>query len=76
MLGLANRIEVGQESELTSKLNLLLDIDSLSQKFQRRRQKMLADKIDVTAFMVWFIENYPKSAKTMQKNPDYQLKFK
>lgn len=30
---------------------------------------MLSDKIDVTAFMVWFIENYPKSAKIMKENP-------
>ncbi len=31
---------------------------------------MLADKIDVTAFMVWFVENYPASVKVMQENPD------
>jgi len=37
---------------------------------------MLADKIDVTAFFVWFIENYPDSAKIMKENPDYQYKFK
>lgn len=44
--------------------------------FNERRQKMLADKIDVTAFMVWFIENYPESAKIMKENPDYQYNFK
>ena len=36
---------------------------------------MLKEKIDVTAFMVWFIENYPESAKIMKENPDYQLRF-
>jgi len=40
------------------------------------RQKMLKDKIDVTAFMVWLIKNYPKSAKIMRENPDYQERFK
>lgn len=40
------------------------------------RQKMLSEKIDVTAFMVWFIENYPNSAKIMKENPDYQYNFK
>ena len=30
---------------------------------------MLEDKIDVTAFIVWFIENYPGSVKIMKDNP-------
>ena len=69
-------IKVGQESELISKLSRLLDIDNLSQEFQRRRQKMLADKIDVTGFLVWFLKNYPESAKIMKENPEYQWKPK
>lgn len=40
-----------------------------------RRKKMLKDKIDVTEFLVWFIENYPKSVNVMKENPDYQLNF-
>ena len=41
-----------------------------------KRNKLLADHIDVTAFLVWFIENYPDSIKTMKENPDLQYKFK
>jgi len=37
---------------------------------------MLSDKIDVTAFMVWFVENYPESAKIMKENPEYQWSFR
>jgi len=37
---------------------------------------MLSGKIDVTAFMVWFIEIYPKSAYVMKVNLDYQNRFK
>jgi hypothetical protein len=37
---------------------------------------MLTDKIDVTAFMVWFIENYPESARIVERNPAYQFRFK
>ena len=37
---------------------------------------MLAYKIDITAFLVWFVENYPVSAKIMKENPDYQNRFK
>ncbi len=54
----------------------LLKTPNLKRKFQTRRQKMLADKIDVTAFMVWFIENYPRSFQVMKENPNYQDKFK
>jgi len=44
--------------------------------FKVRSEKLLSDKIDVTAFMVWFVENYPQSFRTMKEDPDYQLKFK
>jgi uncharacterized protein len=54
----------------------LLQTPNIKNEFQLRREKMLADKIDVTAFMVWFIENYPESKKIMKKNPDYQFNFR
>ncbi len=37
--------------------------------------KMKAYKIDVTAFMVWFIKNYPESKTILDENPDYQYNF-
>jgi uncharacterized protein len=37
---------------------------------------MLKQTIDVTAFMVWLVENYPASFKTMKENPQYQERFK
>ena len=54
----------------------LLKEEKIREEFQQRRQTMLADKIDVTAFFVWFIENYPESALIMKENPDYQYRFK
>lgn len=62
--------------KLFSKLDELLSIQNLKEDFQLRRKKMLADKIDVTVFLVWFIENYPESVKIMKENPDYQYRFK
>ncbi|MEM7486572.1 MAG: DUF354 domain-containing protein [Bacteroidota bacterium] len=44
--------------------------------FSDRREKLLADKIDITALMVWFVENYPESKRIMVQNPDYQYNFK
>jgi len=54
----------------------LLNVPNLKQEWQNRRKKMLEDKIDVTAFMVWFIENYPQGVKIMKENPNYQLNFR
>lgn len=54
----------------------LLVEKELKQEWQAKRNKMLNDKIDVTAFLVWFIENYPQSAKIMKENPNYQYNFK
>jgi uncharacterized protein len=44
--------------------------------FEKRRRKMLTEKIDLTAFIVWLIENYPESIKSMKENPEYQYNFK
>lgn len=61
---------------MIGKIKELLEIRNIKEEWQLRRQKMLADKIDVTAFWVWFIENYPTSTKVMKENPNYQYKFK
>lgn len=53
----------------------LLKLSNIKKEWQQKRDKMLADKIDVTAFMVWFIENYPDSKKIMKENSDYQYNF-
>jgi uncharacterized protein len=42
---------------------------------EARRVAVLASKIDVTAFMVWLIENYPQSADLLKENPANQDRF-
>jgi hypothetical protein len=74
--GLTIGIPAENEAHLLTKMEELLSIENLRDEFQSRRQKMLADKIDVTAFMVWFIEYYPDSIRVMKENPDYQYRFK
>jgi len=41
-----------------------------------KRKKLLHDKIDVSAFITWFVKNYPDSHVIMKENPDFQNKFK
>ena len=36
----------------------LLQQPNLKKEWKERSERMLADKIDVTAFLVWFVENY------------------
>ena len=50
-----------------AKIEELLALPDLKAIWQDRRENMLKDKIDVTAFFVWFIENYPGSAKEMRE---------
>ncbi len=61
---------------LFDKVNEWLNVSDLQEVFQLRRQKMLSEKIDVTAFFTWFIENYPESRHIMRESPEFQLRFK
>lgn len=58
------------------KINDLLSMPNLRKEWQQRRQKLLEDKIDVTAFLVWFVENYPKSISEFNSNPKIQYQFR
>jgi len=56
---------------------LIQDISNIERDIYRvRRDKMLKEKIDVSAFYIWFIQNYPQSIKIMKENSDYQYNFK
>ncbi len=74
--GLTYGIPTNAPEKLFERLNELLAETDHGLKFALRREQMLSDKIDVTAFLVWFIENYPKSAAEMKHNPEIQSKFK
>jgi hypothetical protein len=64
-----------QEKSIEKGLELLQQLD-IKKEWREKRKRMLADKVDVTAFLVWFVENYPGSAEIMKEDPDYQYKFK
>lgn len=54
----------------------LLKVAGLKNEWRRRRDLMLNDKIDVTAFLAWFVENYPESPRIMKENPHFQDRFR
>lgn len=61
---------------LVEKLESMLANPTLKEDWQKKRQKLLNDKIDVSAFFTWFVENYPDSERIMRESPDYQYRFR
>ncbi|UCC40232.1 MAG: DUF354 domain-containing protein [Candidatus Aminicenantes bacterium] len=58
---------IGHQEESIQKAVELLNSPNLREDWQKRRQKMLSDTIDVTAFMVRLVENYLQTA-TLHRN--------
>jgi predicted glycosyltransferase len=67
--------EVIQSSVLDTAVQLLRD-PNVRARGKQSREKLLKEKIDVTAFMTWFIENYPDSVHQFVDNPGIQERFK
>lgn len=64
------------ETGVIEKVTEIINKDNINIEYSRKSQELLKSKINPTAFLVWFIENYPNSAIIMKENPDYQYKFK
>jgi hypothetical protein len=65
-----------QQEAFFAKIDELLAIPDLKGEWQQRRKNMLEEKMDYTSFLVWFIENYPESRRTVAERPDFQLVFR
>ena len=61
---------------MLEKIKELISIPDLKIEWKIRKENMLKEKVDVTAFWVWFIENYPESASVLKENPSYPEVFK
>lgn len=62
--------------ECLSFIESIMEEADYLKSYQDKRKKMLADKIDVSAFFTWFFENYPTSKETKKQNLNFDLKFK
>jgi predicted glycosyltransferase len=67
---------VSNKQHILEKVVSLIKQEDLKKVFAERVNTLLREKIDVTKFLLWFIENYPESARTMMANPDYDMKFR
>jgi predicted glycosyltransferase len=82
---------IGNFIELEQKYNLIYTFDrsqglvekalslftqrDLKKEWEEKRERVIKEKIDMTLFMVWFIENFPESIKRMKEEPAYQETF-
>lgn len=69
----------GSVDALCKRVEELVSMDSVARRalFQQRRQKMLAEKIDCTKFLTYFIENYPESVvETKKGGEEFWKEFK
>ena len=73
--GLTYGIPTNSPEKLFEKISEFLELPDLAAVFEKRRLKMLREKLNVTAFLVWFIENYPASVTIMKANPEFQDRF-
>ncbi|HCI55023.1 MAG TPA: DUF354 domain-containing protein [Bacteroidales bacterium] len=74
--GLTFAFQTEEFNKMIKKIMELLNMPDLKQEWHKRRDIMLQEKIDVTAFWLWFIENYPSSVEIMNNNNDYPLRFR
>jgi uncharacterized protein len=62
--------------KLKEKIIELITMDNLDEEFQNRRLKMLSEKIDVSAFLIWLVSDYPANAQKYLLDHHIQDMFK
>ena len=66
------------ESDNDQFLSILKGVELLKSdksSFQENSKHILNENIDITAFLVWFIESFPKSIELIKKDYNFQDKF-
>ena len=74
--GLTFGFKSSEPAALLKKMDELIATTDLKSVFANRRNIMLRDSVDVSAFFAWLIGNYPQSISMIKENPDHQYKFR
>lgn len=72
--GLTCGIRTREPERLFEKVTELLG-DGTRDEWRARRQRMLAENIDVAAFMIWLAEGYPGTVEELRRDPDTLRRF-
>lgn len=63
-------------NKMLIKIEELLEIKDLKSEWSRRLQQFIQHKIDLTPFLVWFVENYPESKNSIVDLPEFWSQFR
>ena len=73
---LVHCFRTSEEKGFLNKISELALDSNIKQKYQKRRNILLKDKIDVSSFLIWLFENYRGGIKDYFSNEHLQEKFK
>lgn len=59
---------------VAEKVKTIMNVDR--DLYRKKSRLLIEDKIDVTAFLVWFVENFPSSSEQMKHDNTIQFQFK
>ncbi len=62
--------------KMVERLKEMLNASDLKEEWVKRKNRMLVDKIDVTSFLVWFIERYPESVDLVKEPGIFEKNFR
>lgn len=71
--GLIDCCRPPEEGSVLNRALQLLEDPGTPEEWIQKRDNLLKDKTDVTAFLVWLIKEYPGSIETLKKNPRIQF---
>ena len=65
-----------QENEMVEKIKSILLKNDFKKEWQKRREIMFRERIDVTGFMIWLVDEYPESIHLLQNKEECNKLFK
>lgn len=65
-----------KEKEIFDLANMLIANRKVKTNHLEKSRALIKTKINVSAFLIWFVDNYPDSFKVMKEDPDFQRNFK
>jgi predicted glycosyltransferase len=74
--GLTYGILPEHNEKILQKLSEIIENPNFKNEQKIRKEKLLADKIDVTAMLIWLIENHKQANQILKSNPAFHNNFK
>lgn len=68
--------DFGKKVDLPQAIFELIKDSDLKNKVMSKREKLLNQLIDPTAFLFWYITEFPQSEKKITEDPNFQYKFR